>query len=228
MLTKPCLSQAGLEVPMKRQRKKVLCILIISCAILAIAFYFIYYRTIDLPGRLLSSDNPEDIWLEDSNGFFWSDKNGEIREGWVSVDRYPKQYYITSQGRIQNTKQEIDGITYEFDEIGNVVIEETPGTWETVGNRKKYKLLSGEYVKSTWLLIEGEWYYFNQDGRTMRNSIVKQNNHRIFVGEQGSIVKNMMYRRGLFRYYSDETGVIYNRGYFSYQEQDFEANQWGM
>lgn len=64
-------------------------------------------------------------------------------------------------------------------------------------------------------------------GRKMRNSIVKQNNHRIFVGEQGSMVKNMMYRRGLFRYYSDETGVIYNRGYFSYQEQDFEANQWG-
>lgn len=208
------------------KKVKVIIALVISCFILVIAYLF-FYRTIDLSGRLLSSGNSEDTWIEDMNGLFWSDRNGDVKEGWVCVDRFPKQYYVTSQGRIQNKKQEIDGITYEFDEIGNVVIEETPGTWETVGNRKKYKLLSGGYAKSTWLLIENKWYFFNKDGLTLTTSIVRQNNCRLFVGEQGSLVKDKMFRRGLFRYYADETGILFDRGYFAYEGQDYTTNQWG-
>lgn len=208
------------------KKVKIIIAIVISCIILVIAYLF-FYRTIDLSGRVLSAGYTEDTWIEDKNGFFWSDRNGEVKDGWVCVDRFPKQYYVTSQGRIQNKKQEIDGITYTFDEIGNVVIEEMPGTWETVGNRKKYKLLSGKYAKSTWLLIENEWYYFNKEGLTLTNSIIRQNNRRIFVGEQGSLVKDKMFRRGLFRYYADETGVIFDRYNFIYQDQDYIVNKWG-
>ena len=83
------------------------------------------------------------------------------KSGWVDVQNH--WYYFDENGRTftDESVHEIDGKPYCFDEKGAV---EKENQWVKVDGKWKYWLVTGDFQKSSWLNLDGVFYYLDEQG----------------------------------------------------------------
>ena len=151
------------------------------------------YRLADvwerIDGRMYHFDSDGTIhtgWLEDEGGTRYCDANGALVTGWKEIDGI--WYYFEQECgyRLTNTRQEIDGILYCFDETGRpgtVEAERPEGEQQPTADSGAAAAVGWQQIDGSWYYfdtngsactgwqeIDGSWYYFDADGRMARDT----------------------------------------------------------
>lgn len=92
--------------------------------------------------------------------------NPKSAMGWSNSDSGSKQYY-NKNGTMLTGWQIIDKATYYFDSYGNMATG-----FQTIGSDTYYFGATGARVANRWREIDGDWYYFYEDGKMARSTVV--------------------------------------------------------
>ena len=133
---------------------------------------------------------------------------GTWKPGYAS----PRQYYEENGEILKSANKIIDGINYTFDDLGNVMQDENDGKWV---DSTKYQLNSGVELKSMWYEIDGNLYYFNDKGKSVRNGLIKVNNKQYALDGNGVLQKYFFRIWGHVFGTMDDGAIIENDTYFS-------------
>ena len=93
--------------------------------------------------------------------------SGTPLKGWQMING--KRYYFGEDGYAE-TKAYRDGYYLSASGISSV---KKLGSWKKNSKGWWYALSGGSYLKNTWAMIDGKWYYFDQKGYMVRNAWVK-------------------------------------------------------
>ncbi|WP_124066966.1 N-acetylmuramoyl-L-alanine amidase family protein [Clostridium sp. E02] len=77
------------------------------------------------------------------------------------------KYYYTVKAIVKNSSEDDylkEGDTMTSDDSVVQEIGDNKGIWINNEKGKRYRAEDGEYVKNSWKMITGDWYYFDQDG----------------------------------------------------------------
>ena len=104
--------------------------------------------------------NAKGYWFGDSSGWYakncWQKIDGKsyyfAADGYMAANCYRGGYYLTKNGA--------------YDGKGKA-------TWQHNSKGWWYKLPDGTYLKNTWAVIDGKWYYFKANGYAAANEWVK-------------------------------------------------------
>jgi len=104
--------------------------------------------------------NAKGYWFGDTSGWYakncWQKINGKsyyfAADGYMEIDCYRSGYYLTKSGA--------------YDGKGKAAWQHNSTGWW-------YKLPDGTYLKNTWAVIDGKWYYFKSNGYAAANEWVK-------------------------------------------------------
>jgi len=128
-------------------------------------------------------DGEQKGWIQDKNGWYYLDKNGDkLKSKLKAIDNVT--YYFDKKGYMVTGWQEIKSKWYYFNEDGSMATGfntvdgkkyflsdkgvmhtgwlDGDGSWFYAGD-------DGVLVISEWKQIDGAWYYFNEDGVMLSN-----------------------------------------------------------
>ena len=113
-------------------------------------------------------------WKKDGNDWMFTDTSGwYAKNRWQKIDG--KWYFFDQKGHM--TKD-----SYQKGEDGRIWYVGKNGTWDgktaVIGWKQDSKgqwfvLYGNEYLKNTWKMINGQWYYFKANGYAARSEFVK-------------------------------------------------------
>ena len=107
-------------------------------------------------------------WKQDSTGWWYSYSDGTYaKKKWVEID---KNYYYFDDNGYMVEKQYRDG--YWVDENGIRSSKYRGGVWKTDKTGKWFEDTTGYYPTSCWLVIDGDYYYFDNSGYAQVNKWV--------------------------------------------------------
>ena len=132
-----------------------------------------------------------ELYLGTANPYFgaqlWKvEYNDNDLSGWEKTKAGWK--YRDSEGNYATSEwKEIDGKWYSFDEDSIMEAKafrdgwylKKNGAWNGAGKKAawktdktgtRYRMSNGTYLTSTWMKIDGQWYYFNKDGYREENA----------------------------------------------------------
>ena len=116
----------------------------------------------------------KDEW-EPVNGIWYHfDENGYMQTGWLNLDG--TWYYLNDDGSM--AKDTWIG-TYYVDESGAWVIE----GWQNSGYGWWYQRANGTYPHNEWEIINGIWYYFDENGYMLADTTTPDG---YYVDENGA------------------------------------------
>lgn len=158
---------------------------------------------------------------------FWLRIPKVVSEGstlpWKPDYASPKQYYEENGQNIKSTIKIIEGISYTFDDIGNAIQDENDGRWI---DDSKYQLASGVELKNTWYEIDGQWYYFNNDGTTIKNGFAIINDKKYFFNDKGELVREPFVFKS-HQYGTTYSGEVKTKGSFWIGDVLYSVNNLG-
>ena len=107
-------------------------------------------------------------WHQNKKGKWFSDTSGwYAKNSWQKIDG--KWYFFNSQGYMEtDTYRQGYHLGKEGAWDGKGVAR-----WVGSGSEWKYKLPNGTFLKNTWKLIDGKWYYFKANGYAAHSEWVK-------------------------------------------------------
>ena len=171
------------------------------------------------------------------------DKAPEVqKEGWVLEDNHWRFY--ENNAPVLNWKK-IHGKWYYFDQNGNRLSNTTfdgyifdkdgvmaSGGWSKLEDKWFYTNSSGKISQQKWEKIGGVWYYFDQDGIMLSNTIfdgylltnsgamaesawVKQDGQWYYALASGKVIKNKWEKIGGSWYYFDKDGIMLSKTIFN-------------
>lgn len=98
--------------------------------------------------------------------------------------------YVTSE----------DTLTMDSQELGAI-----GGTWQNYQEGRKYRMPEGGSPSSQWLLIMGDWYYFDENGYAVTGWFEdKEKNLWYYLDEQGKMTVGWKEVQGLWYYFNTE------------------------
>ena len=97
-----------------------------------------------------------------------------------------------------------DVLTVSEEEMGEV-----DGSWKNYQEGRKYQKADGTYPASQWLMIMGQWYYFNADGYAVTGWFQDpETGSWYYMNEQGEMtISQWLQVNGLW-YYFNESGIM--------------------
>lgn len=109
-------------------------------------------------------------WAKIGDAWYWFDKSGYMRAGWLSDDG--KWYFLNDQhdgafGAMVTGWREISGKWYYFTPSGAMATG-----WQLVGGAYYYMDEGGEMVKG-WQLVDGKWYWLKDDGSMSNDEVLR-------------------------------------------------------
>lgn len=127
-------------------------------------------------------DVSSDGWKQIGDSWYYVQNQGILKSSWISEDEFT--YYVNSAGkRLENEVWEVaegDKIyEYRFDKEGHLVIG-----WYEEGEDRYYYYVGGQKCKGLWHL-ENESYYFDDDGKMVRNTEIIYKGTLYYFGDDG-------------------------------------------
>lgn len=140
-------------------------------------------------------------------GWYLTGNNGNMVTGWAKKDG--EYYYLSTadanKGEALVGTQVIDGLTYQFDLDGKLLVGEKPamtpieviggtnhtlgvdGTWavDPITNREMFVEKNGN-VAVGWFLVDGDWYYFDTAGRMVTGMIIEGGKKYYLTPDEGA------------------------------------------
>lgn len=133
-------------------------------------------------GSAISSFAISGEWKQDSTGWWFKKTDGSYpKSSWEEINS--KWYYFDETGYIA-TSEYREG--YWVGSDGAWVSTYKGGKWKSDKKGKWYTDNSGWYPVSSWLKVDGKWYYFDKTGYL----VTKQWVDNCYVGEDGAWIPN--------------------------------------
>ena len=183
---------------------------------------------IDDQGRVTSSLRNTFVQDKDGDWTYLKDK-GQVATGWQTIDGV--QLYFDGTGKqIKGERTLIDGKYYYFDKNSGELLRNAFHSfsssyklyfgndgaqvfgWYTLDGHRVYFKENGIQAKDDLLLIDGNYYYFNQDGQLLVNGSAKSYNSLYLADSEGKLLSGWKEIDGK-TYYLDpsEKQHYYNR-----------------
>lgn len=103
-----------------------------------------------------------------------------------------RKYLIT--GEYVNSE---DTLTMDSEELGDI-----GGSWHNDQKGRRYRLAAGGSPSAQWLLVMGEWYYFDEEGYVVTGWFEdKEKNAWYFMDDQGKMTVGWKEIQGLWYYF---------------------------
>ena len=129
-------------------------------------------------GSAISSFAISGEWKQDSTGWWFKKTDGSYpKSSWEEINS--KWYYFDETGYIA-TSEYREG--YWVGSDGAWVTSYKGGKWKSDKKGKWYTDNSGWYPVSSWLKVDGKWYYFDKTGYL----VTKQWVDNYYVGDDGA------------------------------------------
>ncbi len=98
-------------------------------------------------------------FYHDGTGWMYITIGMAVKSGWVYITTEDQWYYFVGTGYAATGTVTIDGLDYKFEgDMGKSI-----GAWDHTANGSRFYFCR-KYYKNTWATIEGERYYFNNNG----------------------------------------------------------------
>lgn len=163
----------------------------------------------------------KDNWINDGNGWFYMDNEGQTHKGWLLKSE--KYYYLDeSTGKMVTGWKSLNDNWYYLNENGKMATGWTNvnGTyyylnpdgimqtgWFKHGDSQYYLEDSGA-MASDWKSIDGAWYYFNADG-AMQTGWQLVNGHYYYMEPgSGKMITGWKDDGGFTYYLSTSSGAM--------------------
>ncbi|MCR5214685.1 MAG: hypothetical protein K6E10_09730 [Eubacterium sp.] len=154
-----------------RVRKKQNVLKLVFCVVLALFMCLQNVKSVFAAGT----------WMSDANGWWYSNSDGSYPAGqWMEIDGY--WYYFLANGYMDSNGYR-DGCWLNSDGSWNTAY--SGGYWASNSTGWWYTDASGWYPVSTWLRINGSYYYFKADGYMAVNEWVDG----CYLGSDGAWVE---------------------------------------
>ena len=158
---------------------------------------------IDDQGRVTSSLRNTFVQDKDGDWTYLKDK-GQVATGWQTIDGI--QLYFDGTGKqIKGERILIDGKYYHFDKNSGELLRNAFHSfnsyihyfgndgaqvfgWYTLDGHRVYFKENGIQAKDDLLLIDGNYYYFNQDGQLLVNGSAKSYNSLYLADSEGKLL----------------------------------------
>ena len=159
---------------------------------------------IDDQGRVTSSLRNTFVQDKDGDWTYLKDK-GQVATGWQTIDGV--QLYFDGTGKqIKGERILIDGKYYYFDKNSGELLRNAFHSfsssyklyfgndgaqvfgWYTLDGHRVYFKENGIQAKDDLLLIDGNYYYFNQDGQLLVNGSAKSYNSLYLADSEGKLL----------------------------------------
>ena len=159
---------------------------------------------IDDQGRVTSSLRNTFVQYKDGDWTYLKDK-GQVATGWQTIDGI--QLYFDGTGKqIKGERILIDGKYYYFDKNSGELLRNAFHSfsssyklyfgndgaqvfgWYTLDGHRVYFKENGIQAKDDLLLIDGNYYYFNQDGQLLVNGSAKSYNSLYLADSEGKLL----------------------------------------
>ncbi|WP_455468304.1 KxYKxGKxW signal peptide domain-containing protein [Streptococcus salivarius] len=159
---------------------------------------------IDDQGRVTSSLRNTFVQDKDGDWIYLKDK-GQVATGWQTIDGV--QLYFDGTGKqIKGERTLIDGKYYYFDKNSGELLRNAFHSfsssyklyfgndgaqvfgWYTLDGHRVYFKENGIQAKDDLLLIDGNYYYFNQDGQLLVNGSAKSYNSLYLADSEGKLL----------------------------------------
>ena len=127
-------------------------------------------------------DVSSDGWKQIGDSWYYVQNQCILKSSWISEDEFT--YYVNDAGkRLENEVLEVnDGgkiYEYRFDKEGHLVIG-----WYEEGEDRYYYYVAGQKCRGLWHL-ENESYYFDDDGKMVRNTEIIYKEILYYFGDDG-------------------------------------------
>ena len=154
-------------------------------------------------GRVTSSLRNTFVQDKDGDWTYLKDK-GQVATGWQTIDGV--QLYFDGTGKqIKGERILIDGKYYYFDKNSGELLRNAFHSfnsyihyfgndgaqvfgWYTINDYRVYFKEDGLQAKDNVLLIDGNYYYFNQDGQLLVNGSAKSYNSLYLADSEGKLL----------------------------------------
>ena len=108
------------------------------------------------------------VWKKDATGWYYMDSKGWYpKNRWQKIDG--KWYFFDRKGYMESDAYR-DGFYLKKNGAWDGR-DAVPG-WKFNGISWRYSLGSGRFLKSTWMKIDGKWYYFKTKGYPAKSEFV--------------------------------------------------------
>lgn len=117
-----------------------------------------------------------------------------------------KEYYFMVRSIPKVSEQQIKAAsTWVVSEEGEaVILGNTQGKWRYYLEGRQYEKEDGT-ISTGWLMIQGNWYFFSENGYAVTNTWMDWEDSRYFMNEDGSVRTGWMEWEGNW-YYFDKDG----------------------
>lgn len=108
-------------------------------------------------------------WVTSGEESYYLCESGKLlRSGWVEKDG--KLYYFGKECKMATGEYVISGVTYTFGSDGS--LQTASGKVTKANGTTAYVTETGKLARSSWVQIDGDWYYFNRDNEMVTGSFV--------------------------------------------------------
>ncbi|MBN1062965.1 cell wall-binding protein [Clostridium botulinum] len=161
----------------------------------------------------------KDKWFFDTkyNNYFYFNKRGNMRTGWLSIDG--EWYYTSINGERQTGWLLEDNEWYYFDCDGIMK------TGWIQYNDKWYFLDSIGAMQTGWICDKGNWYILNNNGE-MINGWITYNNNRYFLKDNGQMAVGWFNNENEW-YYFNANGSMKSGEWLFYRNNWYYINYIG-
>ncbi|MBN1059819.1 cadherin-like beta sandwich domain-containing protein [Clostridium botulinum] len=161
----------------------------------------------------------KDKWFFDTkyNNYFYFNKRGNMRTGWLSIDG--EWYYTSINGERQTGWLLEDNEWYYFDYDGIMK------TGWIQYNDKWYFLDSIGAMQTGWICDKGNWYILNNNGE-MINGWITYNNNRYFLKDNGQMAVGWFNNENEW-YYFNANGSMKSGEWLFYRNNWYYINYIG-
>ena len=148
-------------------------------------------------------------WIYEHDNWYYVNESGEnIRSMFYTINE--KEYYFNSSGVMESGAFVIwkglgESVYYFADTSG--VIDRKPG-WKKQGNQKFYAQEDGILVTNELKEIDGNLYYFNNQGVMRTGYICMSDDERYIASSSGEIIRNAWAQDGVSWYFTGKDGKI--------------------
>lgn len=156
-------------------------------------------------------------WLKRNNIWFYLGTDGALRTGWFKDGGFT--YYANEYGHLQANcwiDDKYVGKSGIYTARKTSEGTEYLGTWQQTDDKSKFQHLDKTYTAKEWELIDGKWYFFDEDSY-MVTGWIKCYSKWYYLGTDGVLVTGWFEYEGNW-YYANEKGQMqkdtYVDGYY--------------
>ena len=142
--------------------------------------------------EVVATDNPKGFWKRNDKGWWWEDTNGNYpTNDWKQING--REYCFDSKGYLYT---DCFIKSRDYAKNGKIYYVDANGAWdnETYKWQKDEKgwwlskVGTNDYLKSTWALIDGKWYYFRKSGYIYINCTATIDGKKYTFDKNGAMV----------------------------------------